>query len=97
MNQLQQQVLNIQNSIMQLHGKVDGLGMQLTTSSSMQMGINPMGLNSNNMGMGMGLIPVVGAPLPFVSYGGTIMASMMIGFGLVLNIDLHKNSDLKLN
>jgi rod shape determining protein RodA len=50
-----------------------------------------------NMGMGMGLIPVVGAPLPFVSYGGTIMASMMIGFGLVLNVDLHKNSDLKLN
>jgi rod shape determining protein RodA len=49
-----------------------------------------------NIGMGMGLIPVVGAPLPFVSYGGTIMASMMIGFGLVLNVDLHKNSDLKL-
>jgi len=50
-----------------------------------------------NMGMGMGLIPVVGAPLPFISYGGTIMASMMIGFGLVLNVDLHKGSDLKLN
>jgi len=50
-----------------------------------------------NMGMVMGLIPVVGAPLPFISYGGTIMASMMIGFGLVLNVDLHKNSDLKLN
>jgi rod shape determining protein RodA len=49
-----------------------------------------------NMGMVMGLIPVVGAPLPFVSYGGTIMATMMIGFGLVLNVDLHKNSDLKL-
>jgi rod shape determining protein RodA len=50
-----------------------------------------------NMGMVMGLIPVVGAPLPFVSYGGTIMASMMIGFGLVLNVDLHKSSDLKFN
>ncbi len=49
-----------------------------------------------NMGMVMGLIPVVGAPLPFVSYGGTIMATMMIGFGLVLNVDLHKNNDLKL-
>lgn len=48
-----------------------------------------------NMGMVMGLIPVVGAPLPFVSYGGTIMASMMIGFGLILNVDLHKNVDLK--
>lgn len=45
-----------------------------------------------NIGMGMGLLPVVGAPLPMVSYGGTIMASMMIGFGLVLNADLYKNS-----
>jgi rod shape determining protein RodA len=49
-----------------------------------------------NMGMGMGLIPVVGAPLPFISYGGTIMATMMIGFGLVLNVDLYKNTDLKI-
>ena len=48
-----------------------------------------------NMGMVMGLIPVVGAPLPFVSYGGTIMATMMIGFGLILNIDLHKSSDFR--
>lgn len=49
-----------------------------------------------NMGMVMGLIPVVGAPLPFVSYGGTIMASMMIGFGLVLNVDLHKDIEMKM-
>jgi len=48
-----------------------------------------------NMGMVMGLIPVVGAPLPFISYGGTIMGSMMIGFGLVLNIDLNPYFDEK--
>jgi len=48
-----------------------------------------------NTAMVMGLIPVVGAPLPFISYGGTIMASMMIGFGLVLNVDLNRNADLK--
>jgi rod shape determining protein RodA len=47
-----------------------------------------------NMGMVTGIIPVVGAPLPFVSYGGTIMASMMIGFGLVLNADLYKFSNV---
>lgn len=47
-----------------------------------------------NIGMVMGLLPVVGAPLPFVSYGGTIMASMMIGFGLVLNVDLYKDAEL---
>jgi rod shape determining protein RodA len=48
-----------------------------------------------NMGMVMVLIPVVGAPLPFVSYGGTIMASMMIGFGIVLNVDLNPNFNEK--
>ncbi len=47
-----------------------------------------------NIGMVTGLIPVVGAPLPFVSYGGTITASMLIGFGLILNADLYRNSNL---
>jgi rod shape determining protein RodA len=47
-----------------------------------------------NMGMVTGIIPVVGAPLPFISYGGTIMASMMIGFGLLLNADLYKDAQL---
>jgi rod shape determining protein RodA len=48
-----------------------------------------------NIGMVMGLLPVVGAPLPFISYGGTIMGSMMIGFGMVLNIDLNKAVDIR--
>ena len=48
-----------------------------------------------NIGMVMGLLPVVGAPLPFISYGGTIMGAMMIGFGMVLNIDLNSQSDLR--
>ncbi len=48
-----------------------------------------------NIGMVMGLLPVVGAPLPFISYGGTIMGSMMIGFGMVLNIDLNREIDLR--
>jgi rod shape determining protein RodA len=48
-----------------------------------------------NIGMVMGLLPVVGAPLPFISYGGTIMGSMMIGFGMVLNIDLNRDIDLR--
>lgn len=45
-----------------------------------------------NIGMVTGLIPVVGAPLPFISYGGTITASMLIGFGLLLNADLYKHT-----
>lgn len=49
-----------------------------------------------NIAMVLGLIPVVGAPLPFISYGGTIMASMMVGFGLILNVDLNKDADFEI-
>ena len=49
-----------------------------------------------NIGMVMGLMPVVGAPLPLISYGGTITATMLIGFGLLLNVDLYRNVDLKI-
>ncbi|MFC1659063.1 rod shape-determining protein RodA [Pseudomonadota bacterium] len=47
-----------------------------------------------NIAMAMGLIPVVGAPLPLLSYGGTITATMLISFGFLLNIDLYKNTIL---
>ncbi len=50
-----------------------------------------------NMGMVMGLLPVVGTPLPLISYGGTITATMLISFGLLLNVDLHRNTEIKLN
>lgn len=43
-----------------------------------------------NMAMVMGLIPVVGVPLPLVSYGGTAIVSLMIGFGLVLCVHIHR-------
>lgn len=49
-----------------------------------------------NIGMVTGIIPVVGAPLPLISYGGTITATILIGFGLVLNVDLNKDVDLKI-
>ena len=44
-----------------------------------------------NMSMVTGLMPVVGIPLPLLSYGGTAMLSIMISFGLLLNVDLHYN------
>lgn len=47
-----------------------------------------------NIGMVMGLIPVVGAPLPLISYGGTAMLSAMIGFGLIMSCSIHKDSKL---
>ena len=48
-----------------------------------------------NIAMVMGLIPVVGAPLPLISYGGTAMLAVMAGFGLVINVYIHR--DVKLS
>lgn len=45
-----------------------------------------------NISMVMGLIPVVGAPLPLVSYGGTSMLAALIGFGLVMSCNLYRHS-----
>ncbi|MEI6987402.1 MAG: FtsW/RodA/SpoVE family cell cycle protein, partial [Rhodospirillaceae bacterium] len=44
-----------------------------------------------NTAMVMGLIPVVGIPLPLVSYGGTAMLTLMIGIGLLLSVSVHRN------
>lgn len=43
-----------------------------------------------NMGMVIGLLPVVGVPLPLVSYGGTSMVSLLAGFGLLMSIQTHR-------
>jgi rod shape determining protein RodA len=44
-----------------------------------------------NMAMVMGLIPVVGVPLPMLSYGGTAMITVMIGFGLLMSVYVHRD------
>ncbi len=44
-----------------------------------------------NIAMVMGLIPVIGVPLPFVSYGGTAMLTLMIGFGLLMSVYIHRD------
>ena len=45
---------------------------------------------SLNIGMVCGLLPVVGAPLPLISYGGTSLLTVLIGVGLVLSINIHE-------
>ncbi|WP_435640138.1 rod shape-determining protein RodA [Micavibrio aeruginosavorus] len=50
-----------------------------------------------NIAMVMGLIPVVGIPLPLVSYGGTSMLAAMIGFGLIISANIHRDSKLPRN
>ena len=43
-----------------------------------------------NIAMVMGLIPVVGVPLPLISYGGTAMVTILAGFGLLMNVHIHR-------
>ena len=47
-----------------------------------------------NMAMVMGLVPVVGIPLPLISYGGTAMLAVLVGFGLMICVYVHR--DLKI-
>lgn len=58
-----------------------------------------IGLNTNyflyvfiNIAMVMGLLPVVGIPLPLISYGGTVMLSVMISFGIILCMNINKSN-----
>jgi len=44
-----------------------------------------------NIAMVMGLIPVVGVPLPLVSYGGTALLSILFALGLVLSVNVHRD------
>ena len=47
-----------------------------------------------NGAMVMGLAPVVGVPMPLLSYGGTVMLTVMIGFGLVMSTRVHRYVEL---
>lgn len=43
-----------------------------------------------NIGMVIGILPVVGVPLPLVSYGGTSMVTLLAGFGILMSIHTHR-------
>lgn len=43
-----------------------------------------------NIGMVSGLLPVVGVPLPFISYGGTSLITLLAGFGILMSIHTHR-------
>lgn len=60
-----------------------------------------IGLNTNyflyvfiNIAMVLGLLPVVGIPLPLISYGGTVMLSVMASFGIILCMDINRHINL---
>ena len=74
-------------------------GLAIAMRSRNQFGrLLAMGLTMNlflyvaaNVAMVMGVIPVVGVPLPLISYGGTALISILIGFGLVINVYVHRD------
>jgi rod shape determining protein RodA len=43
-----------------------------------------------NVGMVSGILPVVGVPLPLVSYGGTSSVTLLAGFGILMSIHAHR-------
>jgi len=47
-----------------------------------------------NLSMVLGLLPIVGSPLPIMSYGGSSMLATMIGFGIVMSAKVHHNQDI---
>lgn len=60
------------------------VGMGVTTTFALYVFVN--------IAMVMGVIPVVGAPLPLVSYGGTAMITVLGGFGLLMNVYVHRET-----
>ena len=59
------------------------VGMGVTTTFFLYVFIN--------IAMVMGLIPVVGVPLPLISYGGTAMLTLLFGFGLLMGVYVHRD------
>ena len=47
-----------------------------------------------NMSMVLGLLPIVGAPLPIMSYGGSSMLSIMIGLGIVMSCKIYQQDEV---
>lgn len=47
-----------------------------------------------NMAMNLGMVPVVGVPLPLVSYGGSAMLTLLVGIGFVLCVAIHRDTTI---
>jgi len=89
-------------ALLALFGMLIAYGIQIAMSSRSQFGrILAMGIVVNfflyimiNGMMVMGLLPVVGIPMPLVSYGGTAMLSVMFGFGLMMSVYIHRQVEV---
>jgi rod shape determining protein RodA len=89
-------------ALLLLFAVVIGYGVQIAMSARSQFGrLVAMGLTLNfffyiliNGAMVMGLIPVVGIPMPLLSYGGTAMLSVMFGFGILMSVHVHRQVEI---
>ena len=72
--------LNVANKCRDPFGTILSVG--ITAMISWQVFIN--------IGMVMGLMPVVGIPLPFISYGGSSIVTMMLCIGLLINVSMRR-------
>jgi rod shape determining protein RodA len=89
-------------ALLLLFAVVIGYGVQIAVSARSQFArLVAMGLTLNfffyiliNGAMVMGLIPVVGIPMPLLSYGGTAMLSVMFGFGILMSVHVHRQVEI---
>lgn len=89
-------------ALLLLFAVVIGYGIRIAMISRSQFGrLLAMGVTLNfffyimiNAAMVMGLIPVVGIPMPLVSYGGTAMMTVMFGFGLLMSVHVHRQIEI---
>ncbi len=85
--------------LLSLYTAILGLGFVIAIKARSQFGrLLAMGMTATfflyvfiNVAMVMGLVPVVGVPLPLISYGGTAMVTIMLSFGLVLSVAIHRD------
>jgi rod shape determining protein RodA len=88
--------------LLALFALVIGFGIRIAMASRSQFGrLVAMGLTLNfffyimiNAAMVMGLMPVVGIPMPLISYGGTAMLTVMVGFGLLMSVHVHRQVEI---
>jgi rod shape determining protein RodA len=86
-------------ALLALYALVVVYGFTIALRSRNQFGrLLGLGLATNfflyvfiNTAMVIGLIPVVGVPLPLISYGGSAMVTVMLGFGLLMNVSIHRD------
>ncbi len=89
-------------ALLALFGIVLFYGIQIAFASRSQFGrLLAMGITVNfffyimiNGLMVMGLIPVVGIPMPLISYGGSAMMTVMFGFGLLMSVQVHRQVEV---